>query len=581
MLPIPWHSFDGDKAERFVSIMLLREFPDGSRRRATQGDGGIDVIVPVSDNPAVYDVYQIKKYYEPLKSDQKSKVAASARELLKTVERSEIMVRKWHLTLPVDGSEANELWLTGLFGESGITPRWKGLSYLEGLCAKYRDVVDYYVLGGQERLHDLVKLAMRMQPPPDAGEAAEASSIEATYQAVLPAFEKLNSDDPHYYYNISMLHGDVDFHSAPPTAVMSQFLGREGEATLRVDVFPRYAHALDDRPITTKVTVRVPSSEAAAIESVERFNLYGEDLIMPPEYATVEIDDPLSGKLEGEPMHVRIWTPESQCPVRLRYIISELSGERVAPLFFNVKRLSQGVSGKGFSATLESDAKLLIVTQSGAPSRTEADTAEDGNTTFNFRLDWGNRIAAQVMDDIRFGRAIRASRKLVLAQEFTGPFLDILEFPDSIESPVPEWLERYALALSELQEFADVPLRLVQPVNNDPMGIEHAIRVGSLLHGGVIGQRSPMIGVQLQAGSDLEEVVNYVNQFGRLRLDSTFESNVANGHIAIPDALYSFEGVTARIGLTSGVEQVQLLPAEPSSEVTLTIQLKRFTATQD
>jgi hypothetical protein len=431
--------------------------------------------------------------------------------------------------------------------------------------------VDYYILGGQERLNELVKLAMSLQPSvvADGDAGLDADSI---YRNIRGVFDKLNSDDPHYRYGFAMLNGPIDYTASPPSAVMSEFRGPADDngPILRIDVYPRYRQALEDRPITTQVTFRVPHSEAEVRDSVERFNIFGEDISMPSEFASVTIDDPLSGRIENQPMSVRILTPEPTERRRVRYIVSEPDGERVASAIFTVTKLTRGLSGGGFAATLTSDSQLMLLTQHAGP-RDDHDLAGK----FNLTVRWQDKVAAAVIDEIKFARELHRPRKMVLAQEFTGPFMDVASLDDIDSPPIPEWVERYARALADLQEYANVPLRLIAPADDNPGPIIHAIRIASILHGAIIGSRSPMMSLQLE-GADLQEVVAHVEATGELKLDTSFTSHVADGHVNIPGARYTFKDVTARIGVVNGEEQLILAPAGESTDVGIAVCLARF-----
>lgn len=574
MPTVPWHELDGERAERFISILLLREYPDGHRRRATQGDGGIDVVVPVSDNPHIVDIYQIKKFYQPITSDNKTKIAKSITRFMETVEKEGLAVRQWHLTLPVNGSADDLRWLEGKLSSTKIVARWKGLEFLEGLCARYRDVVDYYILGGQERLHELVRMAMLMQIPstPAAGEAGV--NVEAIFKTLEPTFLKLNADDPHYRYNLAMLHeADVDFRSAPPSAVMSQFFGASDQPVLRVDVFPLYAQATEDRPITSTIRFSVPGDNAEVAEAIQNFRVFGDDISLPGEFASVAVDDPLSGVVESQPMNVNIWTPARDEERRVRFLVAEPDGTRVASAFFNVERLTQGPSGKGFTATLLSDSKLIRIVQRSASPDAPIDTA--GTTTFSINLDWSDKVAAGVLEDIRYARTMTPPRKLVFALEFTGPYLDAVSFANRTGAVVPDWLYRYTTALAALQDYANVPLRLHRAdTEAEVEKINQTLRIASLLEGHIIGQSSPMMGVQLDV-DDLSAAVEMINETEGLRISQPFTTEVSNGSVSIPDAVFTFSDVSASLGAVQGVEQVLLSP-RTGEEVVMRVWLQRF-----
>lgn len=297
--PIPWHSLDPTTCERFVAIMLLRQHPDGTRRRPSQGDKGIDVIVPISDTPRKYDIYQIKYFFSSLTSSQRTQIANSAARLLRAVREDNLVVRNWHLVLPLDPTDRDEPWLEGLFEDTGIRAYWKGLTHLEGWAADHRSVVDYYVFNGKERVETMVDRALRLAGLRRSdGEAGLA--IESTYAALTDIFGQLNDDDPHYSYALNVSEGGIATEGIPPGIVMSQFVQEQGGPTLRIDVFPRYREAPLDRPIPGQITISIPSSETDLVEQVRRFETYGEALSLPAGYATVSVDGPLTGPTKSE-----------------------------------------------------------------------------------------------------------------------------------------------------------------------------------------------------------------------------------------------------------------------------------------
>lgn len=60
-------------------MFLCRINPRAFRVRPSQGDGGIDVCVPTS--PGHWEVYQVKRFAENLKSGQKKQAEGSHKRL--------------------------------------------------------------------------------------------------------------------------------------------------------------------------------------------------------------------------------------------------------------------------------------------------------------------------------------------------------------------------------------------------------------------------------------------------------------------------------------------------------------------
>lgn len=559
---VPWYDLDGARAEKFISVMLLREHPDGARRRPTQGDGGIDVIVPVRDNPRSWDVYQIKSFSGgSLSSGQRAKIRESAQRLLATVDSNNLEVHAWHLVVPIDPSAKDQEWIESLFKESSIRPHWKGLSYLEGLVAKYRDVFDFYIRDGQERLHALVQNALNLAGM-QIGRAATGLSEQSLYDSLSSTLDRLSLDDPHYSYALSIGYNHEEINKAPESVAMSYVMGKPDGAAMRVDVYPKYGLALEDRPITADVVFEVPDAEDGLTSAIERFNIYGDDLTVPSQFASASFSDPVTGDSKMENVEVRLSPRDDGPAVRVRYIVAEMTGERVASTFFDVLSRKAGPSGKGHLFRLRSESGVLEVEQW---ARTE--DGELYNGTFNFKVDWRSRIAARIANDIQFASAIQRGRKLVLAPEFTGPYTDIAHFDDLSGSPVPDWLSRYVEALAELQEYADVPLLTLNGNEEEPEKVvQNAISVASLLHGGVIGQRSPKMGVDI-VGMNSEELVAHVNEHGSVTVITPFTAKVANGHVSIPGVTFHAENVAAEVQEVGATKQVVL--SSPDGEVTM------------
>ena len=54
--PIPWSTTPPDLIEQIVAVLLGNKNSESFRIRASQGDGGLDVLVPV-ERPGYFDVY--------------------------------------------------------------------------------------------------------------------------------------------------------------------------------------------------------------------------------------------------------------------------------------------------------------------------------------------------------------------------------------------------------------------------------------------------------------------------------------------------------------------------------------------
>lgn len=74
---VEWTRMSGDEVEDVVAIMLLREHRRGTHIRPSQGDGGIDVLIPATAPDEAPTVYQVKKFATNLGSSEKRQIKDS------------------------------------------------------------------------------------------------------------------------------------------------------------------------------------------------------------------------------------------------------------------------------------------------------------------------------------------------------------------------------------------------------------------------------------------------------------------------------------------------------------------------
>ncbi len=107
---VEWTRLSGDGVEAVVAMLLCTEYPNAWRVRPGQGDGGVDVFVPLSDDRKLRDVYQVKKFAENLTSSQKRQIKASFNKVLKTADDKQWKISSW---FPCDASRSHA-------GERGV-----------------------------------------------------------------------------------------------------------------------------------------------------------------------------------------------------------------------------------------------------------------------------------------------------------------------------------------------------------------------------------------------------------------------------------------------------------------------------
>ena len=70
---VEWSELEAAQAETLLSVLLFNEYPRATRIRPSQGDFGIDVLVPNDSAPDTFDAYQIKYFSKSLTASQRIK----------------------------------------------------------------------------------------------------------------------------------------------------------------------------------------------------------------------------------------------------------------------------------------------------------------------------------------------------------------------------------------------------------------------------------------------------------------------------------------------------------------------------
>lgn len=280
-----WTRRTPEEVESVVAFMLCREFPNAIRIRPSQGDGGIDLMVP---SPGGVTIYQVKSFAENLTTGQKNQIQRSFDTLLAYAAKDNLHVLEWFLVMPLDPTREQLRWLQHVTSQGDFPRTWHGLAYVEGLAAKYPDVIDYYLFEGKERLQDVLERFLTLaglqnpaQPP-----AASQHTLDDLYQA-------LNEFDPHYRYHFSVGEVDVVGNCPPvvdPPGCVCTVRKREGNRCITHHIVARCAESLKERPITGGLTLQAESGTELAQQILD-WGKYGTPLQNAPAH-DVRIDLP-------------------------------------------------------------------------------------------------------------------------------------------------------------------------------------------------------------------------------------------------------------------------------------------------
>ena len=292
---VEWSELEAPQAETLLSVLLYNEHPKATRVRPSQGDFGIDVLVPSDSAPEAFDAYQIKYFSKSLTASQRGQVEKSFRRFLIGLARRGLSVADWYLVIPVDNTLDTQMdWFNRMpakvIGEMfdddkfvqlekkqapltadekekiavwrdvpGRVIKWEGRPFCMTLAAKYPFVVDYYLHGGQEHILDAFKdlasvLATdkSLPDPPSGGAGTAALVTPAELQDHLFKVQKVLDTDPHFKYGISL-------DPAPPAILGEENLVAASQVTqpdgrsVTVRIYQRFDEALRERPIPINV----------------------------------------------------------------------------------------------------------------------------------------------------------------------------------------------------------------------------------------------------------------------------------------------------------------------------------------
>lgn len=341
MARVEWSRFSGDEVEAVAAILLCREFPTATRFKPSRGDAGIDVWVPGSPDPTVF---QIKRYTGNIDATRRRHIKESWDVLQKYVEENSIALAQWNLVMPENPTKEQFQWFENLTSDTTYPCIWRGIDYLDGLAAKYPEVIDYYFKDGKERLEEVVKSFLAA-----AGLGGEITSPSNSVESLQKIHDQLNKFDPHFYYDFSVdtISGDdggPPVQNTPRLVASVQLTCDDQRVTYRI--IARYNGATSDRPVPGSMQL-VAETGSELQSTIEDWATFGTPLSgVPAKDVSIDLPGGFGGNFpEG---YVSIGTQSESRPgpeVTIR--ITEPDGTPVASLDFVTEEVTSGVNNQG------------------------------------------------------------------------------------------------------------------------------------------------------------------------------------------------------------------------------------------
>ena len=281
MGPVPWVTTPPDLIEQIVAVLLSRRHPEALRIRASQGDGGLDVLVPAAQRGYVNN-YQVKRFATSLGDSQKRQIRESLKAARDTHNdpANPFLIQTWRLTLPLDPSREEIKWLAKAAARLQVPfeVKWRALPFLEGLATAYPEVIDYYLHDGQDRLQGMIAdlRDLARLPVSATGAAVEPGDLTERLGALLRA---LNRQDPQYRYEFEVTAEQPILFERPYLVASVIDGGPGGYVTFHV--YARYASAPEDRPIPITFEVSKTELTPEVSEAVDAMLRYGTPVDLP------------------------------------------------------------------------------------------------------------------------------------------------------------------------------------------------------------------------------------------------------------------------------------------------------------
>ena len=318
MARVEWTRIEPGDIEQVVAILLCRENPAAVRPRPSRGDGGIDIMVPL-DNAGKVAVYQVKSFKENLTPAERS-----FRRLMDYAPVRGLQVAEWYLTMPLNPTNENLLWLEGFTAGHGLPAQWRGLDFLEGLAADYPSVIDYYLRDGKDRLQaalesltTVLRTTMRTGPQVGASEPAGALEPAEAVRTLTALHDALNEHDPHFAYDYSV--DTVRPEVADQPGLVAAVQESDGKRGVTIKLLARCAESLAERPVPLRI--RITAEPGSDLErDLEAFDKYGTPFAAPAGTTDAEITLPggLGGIVTGGSVRIEApaGPPEAEYDIR-------------------------------------------------------------------------------------------------------------------------------------------------------------------------------------------------------------------------------------------------------------------------
>lgn len=497
--PISWRPWPGEVLERVMAVLVAQDEPDAMRRTPSQGDGGVDLMIPMGDG---WHVRQIKGFADRIGSNEKRQIRHSFEQVRNDPRLGKPIV-KWTLTAPIDITSGEQAWFEELTVDAPFPCTWDGQTYWDGMAAKHPHVIDYYFRDGRARVEDALR-ALVGAATTSAGSVLKLRDVEG-HIANLRVL--LNREDPHYRYEFSTTAAVLSA-PLPPDVVAARSQALSDGGYLNTMLHAKYPYALQDAPIdhNLKIVVHDPARGIDIREDFEGFALWGRPLELPEGAIVGEIVAPgdFGGPLGGAsgrigPMLV------GGAPERSRLQVVAGNGSVLAELRLKLEYATGGELG-GVEIVTKDEYDVLRVTFRRWPG------GEGGAIPLDFTLtteDIRGRPVMACLPVVSFLSNVVPGNRIVWHEEFgSGEIASVPVQPTDDAARVPSlvlpMMEDLAVVQSHVRGVVAVPMSMDSETHQAVRDAAELIR------------RREIVSTWTEAKAMLREGVSQADLSGRL-----------------------------------------------------------------
>lgn len=522
---VVWSQVGADAVEGVVGVLLCRQNPEATRIQPSRGDGGIDVLVPAPGAPRTIEVYQVKSFTGRLTSSRRSQVERSLGRLQRFCTDQGLEVSAWYLTVPITPTTGERDWFLRLTADAGFPCHWRGLDFLDGLAARYPDVIDYYLHQGRHRLEaalastgEALRLAQRVAQRPTGAEPGDGDREPRAMQpaeaitGLRGVYDVLNRSDPHFRYDFtaSGRRPEIDQDEHLLVAVVQQ--GTDEAGWITVKIFALFREAVIERPIPGRIAIDPTGSDELA-RDLELFEDYGRGFRAPPGTVCTELDLPggLGGHFDGAGARIGPAATGSPAnpPEELRLAVLDTADEVVVEIRVLMAPWSAGA--RGFARIGREQHGAFTI---------EMLTEQDGShgSLHVTSLPINGQRPEPLLDGLRFVADFRAPHRFRLRPGY-GPGAAIQDIP-ATASPEPHatWAYELVDALSIVQQATVEQILIPDEVSAQQW--DSLLLAARLLRGEIVPGTWTHVGVHLHPGRDIDPAARFaVRAFGALTVE--------------------------------------------------------------